>query len=52
MVTRYIMIMVVLFQQDGEHMAYSYVLFKFLSNHGNPEYTCVYRVRVHGHYAH
>jgi hypothetical protein len=24
------------------------VLFKIKSNHGNPEYTCLYRVRVHG----
>ena len=28
---------------------YTHVKFQFLSNHGNPEYTCVYRVRVHGH---
>ena len=39
----------IVFLQEGERTAYSYVLFKFLSNHGNPEYTCVYRVRVHGH---
>ena len=25
-----------------------YVEFRFLSNHGNTEYTCVYRLRVHG----
>lgn len=24
------------------------IRFRFLSNHGHPEYTCVYRVRVHG----
>ena len=28
---------------------YTHVKFQFLSNHGNPEYTCVYRVRVHGY---
>eukprot|EP00731_Ephydatia_muelleri_P010887 Em0005g1473a len=28
---------------------YTHVKFQFFSNHGNPEYTCVYRVRVHGH---
>lgn len=22
--------------------------FRFLSNHGNKDYTCVYRLRVHG----
>jgi SUN domain-containing protein 1/2 len=28
---------------------YTHILFDFLSNHGNAFYTCVYRVRVHGH---
>lgn len=27
---------------------FQFVRFKFLSNHGHPEHTCVYRVRVHG----
>ena len=26
-----------------------YVEFRFHSNHGNENYTCVYRLRVHGH---
>lgn len=25
-----------------------YVEFRFISNHGNKDYTCVYRLRVHG----
>lgn len=31
-------------------MAYHFVRFEFISNYGNTNYTCVYRVRVHGHY--
>ncbi|XP_017777282.1 PREDICTED: SUN domain-containing protein 2-like [Nicrophorus vespilloides] len=30
--------------------AFHYVEIKFHSNHGNPDYTCVYRVRVHGNH--
>lgn len=29
-------------------MSYALVHFRFLSNHGNEEYTCVYQVKVHG----
>ena len=29
--------------------SYTHVKFQFLSNNGNPDYTCVYRVRVHGY---
>lgn len=29
--------------------SYTHIRFQFLSNHGNPDYTCVYRVRVHGY---
>lgn len=28
--------------------AYEYVSLRIHSNHGNPEYTCLYRFRVHG----
>lgn len=27
---------------------YSYIKVEFSSNHGNREYTCIYRIRVHG----
>ncbi|XP_056636572.1 SUN domain-containing protein 2-like [Diorhabda sublineata] len=27
---------------------YSYIEFRVLTNHNNPDYTCVYRLRVHG----
>lgn len=33
-----------------EPKTFGFVLFQFLTNHGNEHYTCVYRVRVHGHY--
>ncbi len=36
--------------QVNESQAYEYMYFDFLSNHGSEEYTCVYRVRVHGNY--
>jgi len=29
-------------------MPVQYVTFEFLNNHGHPDFTCVYRVRVHG----
>ncbi len=29
--------------------SYEIIRFNFESNQGNPAYTCVYRVRVHGH---
>ncbi|KAG8275327.1 Secreted beta-glucosidase sun1 [Homalodisca vitripennis] len=32
---------------DGEE-TFDIVEFRFLSNHGHPNYTCVYRVHVHG----
>ena len=28
--------------------AYEYVSLRIHSNHGNPDYTCLYRFRVHG----
>lgn len=34
--------------QDPEPAVYEYVEMKILSNHGNLEYTCLYRLRVHG----
>uniref|UniRef100_L7LUZ9 Putative spindle pole body protein n=1 Tax=Rhipicephalus pulchellus TaxID=72859 RepID=L7LUZ9_RHIPC len=34
--------------QDTEPAVYEYVEMKILSNHGNLEYTCLYRLRVHG----
>lgn len=34
--------------QDPEAAVYEYVEMKILSNHGNLEYTCLYRVRIHG----
>ena len=34
--------------QNEERTAYSFIKFQFLSNHGSLDYTCVYRVRVHG----
>ncbi|CAI7988775.1 SUN domain-containing protein 2 [Geodia barretti] len=37
------------FPVRDEGKAYTHILFDFLSNHGNELYTCVYRVRVHGH---
>lgn len=29
-------------------ISYAFVLFRFLDNHGHPEYTCVYQTKVHG----
>nr|XP_037286857.1 uncharacterized protein LOC119179842 [Rhipicephalus microplus] len=34
--------------QDAKQAVYEYVEMKILSNHGNLEYTCLYRLRVHG----
>ncbi|XP_044731520.1 SUN domain-containing protein 1-like [Chrysoperla carnea] len=36
------------FPVNNCYKSYNYVEFKVISNHGNPEYTCVYRIRVHG----
>ncbi|KAH9822483.1 UNC-like C-terminal-domain-containing protein [Melampsora americana] len=38
-----------MFKLDKSHkLRFSKVLFKVISNHGNPEFTCLYRVRIHG----
>lgn len=35
------------FTHQGANQKFSHVLVEFSSNHGNADYTCVYRVRVH-----
>lgn len=35
--------------QNPSSRMYRIVEFKIHSNHGNPDFTCIYRVRVHGH---
>lgn len=39
------------FLQEAVDKAYQIVELKILSNWGNPEYTCLYRFRVHGRLA-
>jgi SUN domain-containing protein 1/2 len=34
--------------QETQTESYRYVELRITSNHGNPEYTCLYRFRVHG----
>lgn len=36
------------FSVKDEGKAYTHILFDFISNHGNNDYTCIYRVRIHG----
>lgn len=36
------------FQVEDRGRSYHYIEFKVHSNYGNKEYTCVYRLRVHG----
>lgn len=33
--------------EDGDNL-YQYIQLRVLSNHGNPNYTCLYRFQVHG----
>ncbi len=36
------------FKLFSSYQEFSYVKFSFLNNHNNPDYTCIYRLRVHG----
>jgi len=36
-------------EKHGSPVAVNAVRFNFSSNHGSPSYTCIYRLRVHGH---
>ena len=38
--------------QEPSARSFSYVELRIHSNHGNPEYTCLYRFRVHGNLKH
>ena len=37
-----------LHSQNSSNIAYEIVEVEIVSNHGNQQYTCLYRIRVHG----
>jgi hypothetical protein len=37
------------FEEENHNTASQYVKLEILNNHGNDDYTCIYRFRVHGH---